>query len=106
MNNLSYYDIMNTEVVADCYSGENCDEVKKQFKTYCDGDMESDIHLDDIVIRLSELPVGARIKVEYPGCPECDMPRFDIFKNNKIVGHADKCDCGFDWNQWILNNYS
>ena len=104
--------IMETEVVADCYSGPNCDEVKKYFHTHCVGDMESERHTDDITIPLNDLPIGAKIKVEYPCCPVCSHPREDIFEHMpggvlQIVGHANECDvCGFDWERWELEQYS
>lgn len=108
----TYHTIMETEVTADVYGGPNCDEVTKLFHTYCDGDMDSDYHTDDIIIQLKDLPPGAKIKVEYPCCPSCGMPREDVFEHMpggvlQIVGHANECDvCGFDWERWELEQYS
>lgn len=107
-----YHNTMLTEVTADCYSGPDCDQVTKRFHTYCDGDMDSEYHTDDIVIQLKDLPVGARIKVEYPCCPNCSHPREDEFEMLpgavlKIVGHSKKCTvCNFDWENWDLEQYS
>jgi len=104
--------VMETEVIADCYAGPNCDEVKPLFRTYCRGDRESDTHTDDIVIPLKDLPPGARITVEYPACPVCGAARDDEFEFGEggilnITGHAKECDvCGFDWEKWVLENYS
>ena len=102
--------IMNTEVRADCYGGPTCDEVSTYFHTYCEGDMDTEDHKDDINISLKDLPPGARITVEYPCCPDCGTQRFDKleFDNGKyvIVGHDKKCICGFDWEQWVLEQYS
>jgi hypothetical protein len=50
--------IMRSEVVADCYGGDSCEQVTKTFETYCEGDMDSDTHTEDIVIKLSDLPPG------------------------------------------------
>lgn len=104
------HEIMRTEVIADCYAGDNCDEVRKQFKTYCAGDMDSETHDENVTIRLRDLPVGAVISVTYPTCQKCGEPRQDDlrFRANRwrLVGHHEKCSCGFDWNEWILDNYS
>ena len=103
--------IMRSEVVADCYGGDSCDQVTKTFETYCEGDMDSDTHTEDIVIKLSDLPPGAIIKAEYPCCPECGDPRSDECETNEhgtmsIVGHGTVCECGFDWQEWVLSRYS
>lgn len=110
---MSNYDheIMRAEVKADVYSGKNCNQVKKHFEIYCDGDMDSDTSDEDIVIKLAELPPGARVSITYPCCPKCALPREDKFKQMdggtlKIVGHKSKCQCGFNWNNWVLNTYS
>lgn len=105
------YEIMRTEVIADCYAGIDCDQVVPMFKSHCDGDMGSDTHKTDIVIKLKDLPPGAVITVSYPECPECDCPREDKFESLsgarlKIVGHKEKCTCGFDWEKWVLDRYS
>jgi hypothetical protein len=112
MNKQEYdHQVMHAEVKADCYSSKNFDQIKKHFEIYCDGDMDSDTSTDDIVIKLSDLPPGARISVTYPCCPECSLPREDKFKQIgggalKIVGHKPKCQCGFNWTEWVLNKYS
>lgn len=105
------HEIMRSEVVADCYCGETCDQVITMFRSYCDGDKDSDEHKDDIVLKLSELPAGAVISVSYPCCPECGTPREEDYERItggrlKIIGHKPQCHCGFDWNNWILGRYS
>lgn len=111
MNNMHHKTIMEAEVKADCYSGENCDEVRKYFEMYCSGDMDSDRSTDDITIALKDLPPGAKVTVEYPCCPDCGQERFDnlVFAGGgcmEIRGHESECDCGFDWEQWVLERYS
>ena len=103
--------IMQSKVMADVYSGENCDEVTTYFNTYCSGDMSDDNHKDDIIITLKDLPPGTKITVEYPCCPDCGVIRDDKMEFLpggiwKIVGHEDTCDCGFDWNNWVQNEFS
>lgn len=98
---------MQTEVKADVYG----EEVRKMFNTFCDGDMQDDDHTDDIIIKLTDLPPGAKITVEYPCCPDCGLQREDLYKHLEggrleIVGHANNCECGFDWNEWVELMYS
>lgn len=107
----NYITIMQGEVKADVYSGENCDEITTYFNTYCEGDQDSDEHKDDIVIKHNELPPGATILVQYPCCPECDLPRQEIFKHldggrMEIVGFENICECGFNWIEWGYDEYS
>ena len=105
------HQVMRSEVKADVYGGEQCDQVTKHFETYCDGDMGSDTHTEDIVIKLSDLPPGAKISVEYPCCPKCSLPRSDEFErldggSLRIIGHKSTCDCGFDWDEWVQSEFS
>lgn len=104
-------EVMRSEVKTDVYGGENCDEHENYFETYSDGDKQSEDHKDDLIIKLSDLPAGSIISVQYPSCPECDLPRYDKFEHldggvMKIVGHEEKCECGFDWLNWIEMQYS
>ena len=104
--------IMRAEVRADCYTGETCDQVRNYFNLYGDGDKESDDSREDLHIRLADLPAGAVVLVQYPCCPKCGIPREDKFERvgngpQHIVGHAAKCGfCGFDWDGWVLDEYS
>lgn len=102
--------IMRAEVKADCYAGKDCDQVQTFFELYCDGDRDSDESYKDITIRLRELPPGATVEVKYPNCPQCGIPREDLFKSTrsgmKIVGHKPTCCCGFNWEEWVLEQYS
>lgn len=93
------HEVMRTEVIADCYGGDTCDQ------------MDSDTHREDITIRLADLPAGAVVSVSYPCCPECGSPREDEMESlgggrMKIIGHKVGCHCGFDWNNWIAEQYS
>jgi hypothetical protein len=102
--------IMQSEVKANVYAGENLDEIENYFQTFCEGDKESEDHTEDLIIKCDELPPGALITVKYPCCPECGIPREDEFEMSngrmKIIGHSDKCDCGFDWVEWVIHKYS
>lgn len=108
---MQLHSIMTAEVKVDCYSGENCDQHRKYFDMYCDGDMEGGENGEDqIVIDLAQLPPGAKITVQYPVCPECGTAREDSMQFvegvYKIVGHPDMCQCGFDWKNWAEEEYA
>ena len=102
--------MMWSEVKADCYGGDTFDQVEPFFETFCIGDKESDSHHDDIVIRLSDLPPGTTIRVDYPCCPSCGIPREEtrefIDGKWKITGHRDFCSCGFFWLPWVEEHYA
>lgn len=103
--------IMSSEVKPDCYSGETHDQIENRFDTYCLGDKESDTHKGDLTIRLAELPPGARVIIKYPCCSTCGIPREQtrefIYNKWVITGFVEECShCGFDWNEWVLNEYS
>lgn len=98
--------MFTAEVKADCYGGPEFDEVTTYFEGYSEGDKESSSDTGDIIFKVSELPPGACIIVEYPQCPECGLERFEKIEGNKIVGFANHCECGFDWDNWVLDNYS
>lgn len=110
MSEIQMHDVMNAEVKVDVYDGPNCDQHRKEFYIYCDGDKDGDTSVDDIVIKLAELPAGAKVCISYPICPDCGTPRMDDMKCEdgayKIIGHDDKCDCGFDWINWAEEQYS
>jgi len=102
--------IMRAEVTPDVYAGNSFNEVKNRFTVSSDGDMKSSTNSNDIVLQCKQLPPGTRITVNYPCCPGCGTARKDktefIDGLHQIVGHVDKCDCGFDWNEWVLDQYS
>ena len=109
---MQYHQIMTAEVKLDCYAGETCDQKRKFFNIFCDGDMQDDDTSEkQIIIKLADLPAGAKISVEYPVCPKCGMPREDKFKFGKggtmrTIGHNATCECSFNWTEWEDNEYA
>jgi len=108
---MKFHPTMTAEVKVDCYAGETCDQHRKYFDMYCDGDMDGgECAEKEIVINLEHLPPGALITVKYPRCPSCGQPREDSMNFvegvYKITGHPDTCDCGFDWHKWADEQYS
>jgi hypothetical protein len=110
MSKPDYHAIMTAEVKVDCYAGKDCDQQRKFFSVCCDGEEEDSLNDKKLVINLADLPPGALITVNYPCCPDCGLPREDKMRNRrgayKIIGHAAKCSCGFDWLNWVEAEYA
>lgn len=72
--------------------------------------MDAETHTEDIVFNVSQFPPGSIITVKCPACPECHKTRETLvdWKNGSgtITGHESTCDCGFDWDEWVMNTYS
>ncbi len=83
---------MWAEMKPDLYDGVNCDKVRPRFEIFYDGDMSADY--DNIIeIKAKRLPPGAKITIEVPCCPHCQV-------------ESDLCECGFDWEEWRDIEYS
>ncbi len=101
--------MQTTEVEADIY-GPDEGNVRKFFATHCKDEMDNSIHTDNIIISLGNLPPGARILIDYPCCPDCGVARNDTLMQlaggrMEIVGHDSLCDCGFDWDNRVQEEY-
>lgn len=86
------------EVKTDIYAGDNCDEHKPFIEVLCDGDMESDT-TDELAIHANRWPVGTKITVEIPCCPDCGL-------DAEYQDNNGKCECDFDWKIWAECQYS
>jgi len=97
---LQYRETMWAMQKPDCYDGPNCDRLKAAWSCYCDGDKQGEDGLEELELAASTFPYGAKVVVSLPICPtpECGLD----------AGYATdgKCQCGFDWNKWALNEYS
>lgn len=85
-------EIMMAELKVDIYCGKNCDEHKSYWNIYCEGDKDSEDTEKELILPL-DLPVGSKVIVTAPMCPECDC-------------FQEECDCGFNWKEWIEQEYS
>jgi hypothetical protein len=107
--NIERQTIFWAEVEADIYQPEG-KLPTKHFHAHAEGDKDSDRNEHDIIFKVSNLPPGARITLSYPNCPNCGFFRMDKleFKNGmyQVVGHEPKCECGFDWEEWVQDTYS
>lgn len=93
---MEYRQTMRAEMEPDVYGGENCDEVRPRWNAYAEGDMDAD-YSDSITIDAKHYPPGTKISVLEPCCPKCgQIPEF--------CRASDGCD--FDWDAWVLDEYS
>lgn len=100
-------EVMQSRVKVDIYAKAR----RKTFESYYEGDMGSDTHSEDIVIKLAELPPSAKVSVKYPCCPDCGEVRADTFEIPsdgfmRVVGHENVCSCGFNWLDWEDEQFS
>lgn len=96
------------ELKLDCYAGDNADEVYRYWETYSVDDKDSDISDKEVLeLSLKYFPPGTQIIIMEPYCPECDLPRYGTLsvKTGQTEYHK-KCPCGFNWEEWELNEYS
>lgn len=90
---MRYHEIMRAEVKVDVYDGSTCDQHRKYWNAYGDGDKQDDNFGEDIKLTLEGFPPGTKISITVPCCPECGV-------------QSDMCDCGFDWKKWAEEQYS
>ncbi|SEG20891.1 hypothetical protein [Marinobacterium lutimaris] len=93
---MSHSQTMQAEMRPDLYAGENADQMRPQWRTYCEGDMDGDF-LDILTLDAKRFPPGTKVLVLEPCCPEC--------------GQVVECcrtddECDFDWDEWVLDQYS
>ncbi|KZN58914.1 hypothetical protein N473_26215 [Pseudoalteromonas luteoviolacea CPMOR-1] len=99
MSDIEYDTSAWGEVKADIYAGEPCgSKHEKYIEMSCRDDMGS-VNEKDIIICSSIWPVGTKISIEIPLCPECET-------DAKLQDKAGKCECGFDWKTWAEEQYS
>lgn len=92
MKKLEYLQVGCAEMSPDIYGGEDCNEHIAQWKAYFDGDKDSGF-VDVIKLDSAHFPAGTRIVVSMPMCPDCNETQ-------------ETCQCGFDWMEWIEDNYA
>ena len=88
------------EVKADVYAGEpSGSKHEKYIEISTQGDMGSESE-KEITICAKRWPVGTKIRIETPLCPECDA-------DAELQDENGLCECGgFDWKLWAEEQYS
>lgn len=90
---MEYQDIMWAELKVDVYDGPNCDQHRKYWNAYADGDKQDDNFSENIELNLEHYPPGTKVVVSVPECPKCHET-------------VETCCCGFDWKNWAEEQYS
>ena len=97
---------MWAEMKPDLYGGKTCDKEVPRWEVYADGDKDSDT-TRSIALAARCFPPGTRITIEEPCCPQCGETRAPIYPYPKRGPlYAGKCQCGFDWDDWVAQQYS
>lgn len=93
------------EMSPDVYAGKNCDEVSPRWTTHCDGDKGDGADFEVLKLAANTFPPGTTVVISEPVCPDCGELRcFNSMPD--VRGFPKKCDCGFDWAAWTLDQYS
>lgn len=95
---MDYNIIAGAEIKADVYCGDNCDQHEPYIEAWCEGDMDTTKE-EVIVFDVKRWPVGTKIQVQVPCCPNCHL---DAEHQND----EGECECGFDWKNWAEEQYS
>lgn len=92
--NLNYREIMSAVNKPDVYAGENCDEIKAaEWFGSGEGDKDGDDGIsDELILNVNFFPFGTKISVSVPECPDCGETQ-------------ETCNCGFDWKNWLENEF-
>lgn len=93
---MDYHEVMRAELSPDVYSGPDCDQVKNRWEAFCEGDMDSDFS-QTLELSARHFPPGTKVLVLEPVCPECHQ-----------ISEFCRSDegCAFDWDTWIVEEYS
>jgi hypothetical protein len=99
---------MAAEMKPDCYGGKTCDKIVPRWWSYANGDMQDDYDYAPLNLDARLFPPGTKISISEPVCPDCGETRSPEYpppdKDQPL--YAGQCDCGFDWDQWVLDQYS
>jgi len=96
---------MRAEAKPDLYAGKTCDQLRPRWYTRCQGE-EGEYHDDDIVLDPKQFPPGTKVTIAEPLCPTCGETRGQKFPFQSPPVFDAKCECGFDWEVWVANQYS
>lgn len=88
---MKYQDDSMATMAPDVYAGPSCDGIEPQPR-------------DTIALTPRLFPAGTRVVVQIPVCPNCGVPA--DFSHDHESGETGNCQCGFDWREWALNEFS
>lgn len=94
---MRYKKIMWAEMKPNIYAGDTCDQIEHRWEAYADGDMDSEVLTQPITLCPKAFPAGTKISISVPECPKCGQ-EVELCKSNEF--------CDFNWEEWVLNEYS
>ncbi|KJS36097.1 MAG: hypothetical protein VR70_14510 [Rhodospirillaceae bacterium BRH_c57] len=89
----------------DVYGGDTHDQIVPRWRIYADGDKDADHETGPLELLPSRFPPGTKVTVEEPVCPDCGALREPHWQDNEQT-YGGPCDCGFDWDGWVLDQFS
>jgi hypothetical protein len=98
---------MWAEMEPDTYDGPSCDQIAPRWCVYAEGDKDSDTLREPLTLDPRHFPPGTKVVISEPLCPSCGDPRSPIYPVPKTGPiYTGPCHCGFDWDKWVLEQYS
>lgn len=98
---------MEAEIVADCYDGPTCDQIKPLIRAFAEGDMEAEQAGEDpVIFDRQYFPIGSRLTITTPICPDCGAWWDAEHPPGNPPTYQTTCECGFSWEEWVLDTYS
>lgn len=107
MGELKLQPTMWAAMKPDVYGGNNCDGVIPRWNCCADGDKGGDDFERVLKLDARSFPPGTKIVISEPRCPKCDEqrePKLQSIQRGPL--YSGPCRCGFDWDAWVLDNYS
>ena len=90
----------------DCYDGATCDKLRPRWMTsYPKHGNEEDGEVLRIEMHARDYPPGTRVIIEVPVCPKCGDPG-DFVQPKTRRRKWPRCDCGFSWAKWAVEQFS
>lgn len=99
-------EVARAEMQPDVYAGPTCDRHRPRWWHVHWGDRDGD-HEKVLKLDARHFPPGTVITIEEPLCPNCGehpQPKHPTPRSGSIYG--EKCQCGFDWKNWVEEQYS
>lgn len=107
MGEIKTRETMWAEMRPDCYGGKTCDQIVPRWHIFCSGDKDSENTREALKLAPRTFPPGTRVVIHEPVCPRCGDTRSVKYPTPKRGPlFDDNCECGFDWKNWTLGEYS
>ena len=106
MAKIQYEEVDEIAMQPDVYSGDSCDEVKPRWMANVEKEGWCD-EGETLTLAAKHFAPGTRIVVMVPVCPTCGL-NANYCHNLPEHSRAEEgiCECGFNWNEWALDQYS